>query len=119
MKKRKRILLIAVSAMILYIILYLSPAFSLSFKSSDVNPEFPIPANGERVEKPQAKKGWTFYEIRPPLSGKQFDRYLREIEKQGWKQMDQMGRMHVFEKEGMIMQAVLYPDKVSLLLKSR
>lgn len=119
--KWKWMLLIAAIAIILCFFLYISPVFSLSFKPSEVDPDFPIPARSERVEKPQAKKGWTFYEIRPSLTGKQFDRYLREIEKWGWKERkeEQMGRAHVFEKDGKRMMAVLYPDQISLLPASK
>jgi len=113
---RKWILLITLSVIVLCIFLYLSPVFSVSFKPSDVHPDFPIPANSKKVEKPHAKNGWTFYKISPSLNGKQFARYLGEIRRRGWKQADQMGRMHVFEKDGMVIRAVLYPDEVSLLL---
>lgn len=121
MKKWKWILLIAVVAIILSFFFYISPVFSLSFKPSDVHPDFPIPARSEKVEKPGAKKGWTFYEIRPSLTGSQFERYIREIEKWGWKERkeEQMGRLRVFEKDGKIMLAVLYPDQVSLFPASK
>lgn len=119
--KWKWMLLVAAIAIILCFFLYISPVFSLSLKPSEVDPDFPIPARAERVEKPQANKGWTFYEIRPSLTGKQFDRYLREIEKWGWNERkeEQMGRAHVFEKGGKRMMAVLYPDQISLLPASK
>lgn len=92
---------------------------SLALKPSEVDPDFPIPARSEKVEKPHANKGWTFYEIRPPLDGEAFQQYLQEIEKQGWKQVDQMGRLHVFEKDGKRMMAVLYGHKISLMQGSK
>ncbi|MBO2532787.1 MAG: hypothetical protein CW342_07855 [Thermoactinomycetaceae bacterium] len=118
--KWKGMLLIALAVILLGFFLYMifsDP--SLALKPSEVDPDFPIPARSEKVEKPHASKGWTFYEIWPPLSGKQFGQYLQEIEKRGWKQVDQMGRLHVFEKDGKRMLAVLYGEEISLLLSKK
>jgi hypothetical protein len=116
LKKWKWILLIALVVIILSFFIFISPVFSLSVKPSDVDPDFPIPSQSERVERSEADPSWTLYEIAPPLSGPQFNRYREEIEKWGWKEIEgeQMGRLHVFEKDGKRMLAVLYGDGVSL-----
>ena len=116
--KWKWMFLIALVGIILGFFIIYSDS-SLALKPSEVDPDFPIPARSEKVEKPHANKGWTFYEIWPPLSGKQFGQYLQEIEKRGWKQVDQMGRLHVFEKDGKRMLAVLYGEEISLLLSKK
>lgn len=65
LKKWKWILLIALVVIILSFFIFISPVFSLSVKPSDVDPDFPIPSQSERVERSEADPSWTLYEIAP------------------------------------------------------